>query len=453
MENQNQVPPQTQALASQVPTSPIQPLSPEPKHKGKIWKIVGIILISVTVIFSLLVWYSSRLENQDQNLSNNSQNNNMNTPTANSIAMNNSTKLVLQADSIFKIAVFSDSGLIKDVKVSVNGNPYDSSYFYSGDSSTTGKNTYGQDSLKPVPLLADAANTISFSQSADYDFRATRPEFIKTPTYIPVVFQIYLNNQLAFTVIGGYKPGDAVQHTIQIPQLKDIASGQYFFFPDLPVKDVLYYTLGNATLKTRTTSKSEPDSVQVSLLTKAPSSRWIAFTEESPSKKSLFTKPYFAYLRTDTGVVYEHFLSPDEVLPDAKKLDFNITATDFSKQSFSGAPVTDAAQLDKVKIAAVQAVAYFAENEAKMTADPTTYGPMLYNYLYGIDPLGSWTDMEISDLLLNSKNIQQHPDQFNFSAQTLEKNIVVTYALKDGSQSVSYLLTNNNGIITPVVLQ
>jgi hypothetical protein len=85
MENQNQVLPQTQPSVSQVNISPIQPLSPEQKNKGKIWKIVSIISISIIVIFSLLVWYGSRLEKQDKNLSNNSQNNNMNILTAEKI--------------------------------------------------------------------------------------------------------------------------------------------------------------------------------------------------------------------------------------------------------------------------------------------------------------------------------------------------------------------------------
>lgn len=85
MENQNLVPPQIQPSAPQVPVSPIQSLSPEPKHKGKIWKISGLILISIAIIFSLLAWYGFHLEKQDQNLSNNPQNNNMNTLTAEKI--------------------------------------------------------------------------------------------------------------------------------------------------------------------------------------------------------------------------------------------------------------------------------------------------------------------------------------------------------------------------------
>ncbi len=49
------------------------------------WKIVGITLTSIVVIFSLLVWYGSRLEKQDQNLLHNSQNNDMSALTAEKI--------------------------------------------------------------------------------------------------------------------------------------------------------------------------------------------------------------------------------------------------------------------------------------------------------------------------------------------------------------------------------
>ncbi len=53
---ENQAPRQTQP--SEVAPSAPQPISPEPAHKGKIWKIIGIILGSVVVIVSLLTWYS-----------------------------------------------------------------------------------------------------------------------------------------------------------------------------------------------------------------------------------------------------------------------------------------------------------------------------------------------------------------------------------------------------------
>jgi len=77
MENQNQVPPQTQPAVSQVPTSSTPQISPEQKHKGKIWKIIGIILICIVVIFSLLAWYGNKLNNQSLQ-TNNSQEKNMN---------------------------------------------------------------------------------------------------------------------------------------------------------------------------------------------------------------------------------------------------------------------------------------------------------------------------------------------------------------------------------------
>lgn len=75
MENQNQVPPQAQPTPP--PISPAQPLSPEPKHKGKIWKILGIIAASVVVIFILLAWYGSNIDNQQTKI--NQSNTSMNT--------------------------------------------------------------------------------------------------------------------------------------------------------------------------------------------------------------------------------------------------------------------------------------------------------------------------------------------------------------------------------------
>lgn len=126
MENQNQVPPQTQPLASQVPTSPIPPLSLEPKHKGKIWKIVGIILISIVVIFSLLVWYGSRLEKQDQNLSNNSQNNNMSTLTVEKIK---SLKVASNVGNDYFIGSPEEQNGIVDMFVKDNS-ASDSTYLY-----------------------------------------------------------------------------------------------------------------------------------------------------------------------------------------------------------------------------------------------------------------------------------------------------------------------------------
>lgn len=126
MENQNQVSPQTQPTTPQVPISPTPPLSPEPKPKGKIWKIIGIILISVVVIFSLLVWYGSRLENQDQNLSNNSQNNNMNTLIAEKIK---SLKVASNVGNDYFIGSSEDQNGIVDMFVKDNS-ASDSTYLY-----------------------------------------------------------------------------------------------------------------------------------------------------------------------------------------------------------------------------------------------------------------------------------------------------------------------------------
>ena len=124
MDNQNQIPPQP--VAPQVSTSTTPPLSPEPKHKGKIWKIVGIILISIVVIFSLLVWYGSRLEKQDQNLSNNSQNNNMGALTAEKIS---TLKVALNVGNDYFIGSQEEQNGIVDMFVKDNS-ASDSSYLY-----------------------------------------------------------------------------------------------------------------------------------------------------------------------------------------------------------------------------------------------------------------------------------------------------------------------------------
>jgi hypothetical protein len=58
--------------------------SPEPKFKGKILKIIGVVVGTIIIIFAFLVWWESKLNNQQTesnqttNLTNNSQQNNMN---------------------------------------------------------------------------------------------------------------------------------------------------------------------------------------------------------------------------------------------------------------------------------------------------------------------------------------------------------------------------------------
>lgn len=126
MDNQNQVPPQTQSSVPQIPTSPMSPPSPEPSHKGKIWKIAGIVLISAVVVFSLLVWYGFYLEKQDQNLSNNSQNNNMSTLTAEKIK---NLKVASNVGNDYFIGSLEEQNGIVDMFVKDNS-VSDSTYLY-----------------------------------------------------------------------------------------------------------------------------------------------------------------------------------------------------------------------------------------------------------------------------------------------------------------------------------
>lgn len=82
---QNQVPAQPQPTVPQAPVSPIATPATEPGYEGNIWKVVSIILIGVVAVFSLLAWYGFQLEEQDRNLSINSQNISMNPLTAEKI--------------------------------------------------------------------------------------------------------------------------------------------------------------------------------------------------------------------------------------------------------------------------------------------------------------------------------------------------------------------------------
>lgn len=84
MENQTPQQMQSPEVSSSIP----QPISPEPVHKRKIWKIIGIILGSVVVILLLLVGYGIYIERQDGNLLNNQNNilTNMDTLTAEKIS-------------------------------------------------------------------------------------------------------------------------------------------------------------------------------------------------------------------------------------------------------------------------------------------------------------------------------------------------------------------------------
>lgn len=87
MENQNQVPPQTQSTVPQASMSQIPPLSPEPNSKMKIWKIVGLILISIVVIFAIFVGYGFYLEKQGNNLTNNNMENGSQRQADNGLAL------------------------------------------------------------------------------------------------------------------------------------------------------------------------------------------------------------------------------------------------------------------------------------------------------------------------------------------------------------------------------
>jgi len=97
MENQNN---------SQTPISPIQTPSQGVEKKIKIWKIIGIILGIIVVIFVLLAWWGFNLERGDKNIVNNQQNNMKDTNQQGNIVINNQDDntsmedyLVMDADS------------------------------------------------------------------------------------------------------------------------------------------------------------------------------------------------------------------------------------------------------------------------------------------------------------------------------------------------------------------
>jgi hypothetical protein len=150
MENQNQVPPQTQLLTPQVSTSPVQPLSPEPKHKGKIWKIIGIIVGSVIVIFILLVWYGSKLDNQQTE---------NNKPITNNI---NTTTMTI----IFKEFFPNISGNISDYKINL---PEGYVKYVVPEDLAPGTFLWGNP--EDIKIVTADQNTIAFDQSKAGIFR------------------------------------------------------------------------------------------------------------------------------------------------------------------------------------------------------------------------------------------------------------------------------------------
>lgn len=119
MDNQSQISPQS-AAPSQVPISP--------KHTGKTWGIIGTILVSAIVIFSIVIWYGSRrVERQDKNVSNNSQKNNtMSTLTAEKIR---SLKVASNVGNDYFIGSPADQNVIVDMFVKDNS-ASDSTYLY-----------------------------------------------------------------------------------------------------------------------------------------------------------------------------------------------------------------------------------------------------------------------------------------------------------------------------------
>lgn len=98
----------------EMPPSAPQTIPPEPAHIGKIWKIIGIILGSVIVVFSLLAWLGSYLIKRDENLSNTSESS---TQTNQSNMSTLKTKKINFPTATYKEFAFSDNTDSLDPKI------------------------------------------------------------------------------------------------------------------------------------------------------------------------------------------------------------------------------------------------------------------------------------------------------------------------------------------------
>jgi hypothetical protein len=96
------------------------------ENKHRVWKIIGIVLLSVVVVFSLLAWWGFRLEKQDQNLLNNSQNDNMSTLTSEKITI---LKVASNVGNDYFIGSPEEQNGIVDMFVKDNS-ASDSTYLY-----------------------------------------------------------------------------------------------------------------------------------------------------------------------------------------------------------------------------------------------------------------------------------------------------------------------------------
>lgn len=212
MENQDQVPLQTQLTIPQVPISPALPLSPEPIHKRKNWKIAGMILMSVVVIFSLLTWYGFYLEKQDYNLTKNNMENNSQSQTTNSLSFLETPEYKFYYPSSFQAYDFtSEPGIVYNYGngkgESINLVAYDYMNGKNLESNTcsllleTFKTSPLKEQLNAYLVGEEKYSTDSSQKTCHYHYRA---DFPNKPT-LNVEYMVFqgktLNANFAITIV------------------------------------------------------------------------------------------------------------------------------------------------------------------------------------------------------------------------------------------------------------